>query len=147
MNHYYYRYYRYYLVYYAPSGNLTTTSASEHRTTTTTTTTTNEQKRMPQTTTKAFAGEAASFPSSPPTSFDKSNPYEDPVAFVQQREHDTRERMIDVEKAKLIRERLRECYRNEGVNHFENCKDLVEKYTEAFEGKSFARINIMRDSK
>ena len=108
---------------------------------------TNEQKRMPQTTTKAFAGEAASFPSSPPTSFDKSNPYEDPVAFVQQREHDTRERMIDVEKAKLIRERLRECYRNEGVNHFENCKDLVEKYTEAFEGKSFARINIMRDSK
>lgn len=109
---------------------------------------TNEQKRMPQTTTtKAFAGEAASFPSSPPASFDKSNPYEDPVAFVQQREHDTRERMIDVEKAKLIRERLRECYRNEGVNHFENCKDLVEKYTEAFEGKSFARINIMRDSK
>ena len=109
---------------------------------------TNEQKRMPQTTTttKAFAGEAASFPSSP-ASFDKSNPYEDPVAFVQQREHDTRERMIDVEKAKLIRERLRECYRNEGVNHFENCKDLVEKYTEAFEGKSFARINIMRDSK
>ena len=145
MNHYYYRYYRYYLVYYEPSGNLTTTSASEHRTTTTTKT--NEQKRMPQTTTKAFAGEAASFPSSPPTSFDKSNPYEDPVAFVQQREHDTRERMIDVEKAKLIRERLRECYRNEGVNHFENCKDLVEKYTEAFEGKSFARINIMRDSK
>ena len=142
MNHYYYRYYRYYLVYYEPSGNLTTTSASKHRTTITT----NEQKRMPQTT-KAFAGEAASFPSSPPTSFDKSNPYEDPVAFVQQREHDTRERMIDVEKAKLIRERLRECYRNEGVNHFENCKDLVEKYTEAFEGKSFARINIMRDSK
>ena len=109
---------------------------------------TNEQKRMPQTTTtKAFAGEAASFPSSPPKSFDKSNPYKDPVAFVQQREHDTRERMIDIEKAKLIRERLRECYRNEGVNHFENCKDLVEKYTEAFEGKSFARINIMRDSK
>ena len=143
MNHYYY--YRYYLVYYEPSGNLTTTSASKHRTTTTTKT--NEQKRMPQTTTKAFAGEAASFPSSPPTSFDKSNPYEDPVAFVQQREHDTRERMIDIEKAKLIRERLRECYRNEGVNHFENCKDLVEKYTEAFEGKSFARINIMRDSK
>merc|ERR1712216_947641 len=102
----------------------TTTSASEHRTTTTTTTT-NERTK---TTTKAFAGEAASFPSSPPASFDKSNPYEDPVAFVQQREHDTRERMIDVEKAKLIRERLRECNRNEGVNHFENCKDLVEKY-------------------
>ena len=140
MNHYYY--YRYYLVYYEPSGNLTTTSASKHRTTKTTTT----NERMTQTT-KAFAGEAASFPSSPPASFDKSNPYEDPVAFVQQREHDTRERMIDVEKAKLIRERLRECYRNEGVNHFENCKDLVEKYTEAFEGKSFARINIMRDSK
>ena len=103
-------------------------------------------ERMPQTT-KSFAGEAASFPSSPPKSFDKLNPYKDPVAFVQQREHDTRERMIDIEKAKLIRERLRECYRNEGVNHFENCKDLVEKYTEAFEGKSFARINIMRDSK
>ncbi len=57
--------------------------------------------------TESFAGEAASFPSSPPKFFDKSNPYADPVAFVQQREHDTRERMIDIEKAKLIRERLR----------------------------------------
>lgn len=96
---------------------------------------------------KSFAGEAASFPSSPPSNFDKAAPYSDPVAFMQQREHETRERMIDIEKAKLIREQLRECYRNEGVNHFENCKELVEKYTEAFEGKSLARINIMRDSK
>ena len=96
---------------------------------------------------KSFSGEAASFPSSPPSNFDKAAPYSDPVAFIQQREHETRERMIDIEKAKLIREQLRECYRNEGVNHFENCKELVEKYTEAFEGKSLARINIMRDSK
>ena len=95
----------------------------------------------------SFAGEAGSFPSSGPSNFDPSSPRADPVAFVRQREHETREAMIDIEKAKLIRERLRECYRREGVNHFENCKELVEKYTEAFHGKSLARINVMRDSK
>ena len=94
-----------------------------------------------------FAGEAGSFPSSGPSNFDPSSPRADPVAFVRQREHETREAMIDIEKAKLIRERLRECYRREGVNHFENCKELVEKYAEAFHGKSLARINVMRDSK
>ena len=96
---------------------------------------------------KTFAGEAGSFPSSGPSNFDPSSPRADPVAFVRQREHETREAMIDIEKAKLIRERLRECYRREGVNHFENCKELVEKYAEAFHGKSLARINVMRDSK
>jgi len=30
---------------------------------------------------KSFAGEAASFPSSPPSNFDKAAPYSDPVAF------------------------------------------------------------------
>ena len=94
-----------------------------------------------------FAGEAGSFPSSGPSNFDPSSPRADPVAFVRQREHETREAMIDIEKAKLIRERLRECYRREGVNHFENCKELVEKYAEAFHGNSLARINVMRDSK
>ena len=99
------------------------------------------------TSSSSFAGEAGSFPSSGPSNFDPSSPRADPVAFVRQREHETREAMIDIEKAKLIRERLRECYRREGVNHFENCKELVEKYTEAFHGKSLARINVMRDSK
>ena len=99
------------------------------------------------TTKTSFAGEAGSFPTSGPSNFDPSSPRADPVAFVRQREHETREAMIDIEKAKLIRERLRECYRREGVNHFENCKELVEKYAEAFHGKSLARINVMRDSK
>lgn len=32
-------------------------------------------------------------------------------------------------EARLVREELQKCYRGEGVNHLENCKDLAEKYT------------------
>jgi len=31
-------------------------------------------------------------------------------------------------EAKLVRDELNKCYKAEGVNHFENCKWLSEKY-------------------
>ena len=95
----------------------------------------------------SFGGEAGSslFPPPSPENFDPSSPRSDPVSFVQQREHSVVEAAIEVEKAKLLREKLTACYREEGVNHLENCKDLVEKYVKAFEGKSMHKININRD--
>lgn len=39
-----------------------------------------------------------------------------------------RERMIALEETKILREKLRWCYRREGVNHLENCKDEVQAY-------------------
>lgn len=31
-------------------------------------------------------------------------------------------------EARLVRAELQKCYKGEGVNHIENCKDLAEKY-------------------
>ncbi len=31
-------------------------------------------------------------------------------------------------EARLVRDELEKCHRSEGVNHYENCKWLVDKY-------------------
>jgi hypothetical protein len=31
-------------------------------------------------------------------------------------------------EARLVREELKKCYRGEGVNHLQNCKELAERY-------------------
>ena len=74
------------------------------------------------------------FDESPPDDFDPENPYKDPVAMFEMREHIVREKWIDIEKAKIIREKLRWCYRIEGVNHLQKCRHLVHQYLEATRG-------------
>ncbi|GJP54296.1 hypothetical protein CLOM_g15745 [Closterium sp. NIES-68] len=68
------------------------------------------------------------FDVTPPDDFDPSNPYADPVAMLEHREWLVREKMVAIERAKLLREQLKQCYRTEGVNHIKNCSGLVEKY-------------------
>ncbi|KAK9105719.1 hypothetical protein Scep_022563 [Stephania cephalantha] len=74
------------------------------------------------------------FDESPPDDFDPSDPYKDPVAFFEMREHLVREKLIDIEAAKILREKLKWCYRIEGVNHLQKCKDLVRQYLESTRG-------------
>lgn len=31
-------------------------------------------------------------------------------------------------EGRIVQEELKKCYRSEGVNHYENCKHLVELY-------------------
>lgn len=33
-------------------------------------------------------------------------------------------------EARLVREELQKCHRGEGVNHYANCKELAERYTD-----------------
>lgn len=66
--------------------------------------------------------------------FDPSDPYKDPVAMLEMREHIVREKWIDIEKAKIIREKLKWCYRIEGVNHMQKCRHLVNQYLESTRG-------------
>nr|POE93703.1 nadh dehydrogenase [ubiquinone] 1 beta subcomplex subunit 10-b [Quercus suber] len=47
------------------------------------------------------------FDESPPDDFDPSNPYKDPVAMLEMREYLVREKWIEIEKAKIIREKLK----------------------------------------
>ncbi|KAJ8763315.1 hypothetical protein K2173_006447 [Erythroxylum novogranatense] len=76
----------------------------------------------------------AEFDETPPDDFDPANPYKDPVAMLEMREHLVREKWIDIEKAKILRERLRWCYRIEGVNHLQKCRHLVHQYLESTRG-------------
>lgn len=74
------------------------------------------------------------FEETAPDDFDPSNPYKDPVAMLEMREHIVREKWIDIEKAKILREKLRWCYRIEGVNHLQKCRHLVQQYLDSTRG-------------
>ncbi|CAM8926998.1 unnamed protein product [Rhodiola kirilowii] len=76
----------------------------------------------------------AEFDETPPDDFDPSNPYKDPVAMLEMREHIVREKWIEIEKSKIIRERLRWCYRVEGINHLQKCRHLVQQYLDSTRG-------------
>lgn len=58
------------------------------------------------------------------------------------REIDMKEHYIANAHQQLLREKLSECVRSEGVNQFVNCKDLREKYAEIcrdrYRGQLFA---------
>jgi hypothetical protein len=45
-----------------------------------------------------------------------------------ERDHHIRESWVKAMEARLVREELEKCQRSEGVNHYENCKWLSEKY-------------------
>jgi len=49
-------------------------------------------------------------------------------AKLSEREHHVRESWVKAMEARLVREELEKCQRTEGVNHYENCKWLSEKY-------------------
>ncbi len=44
------------------------------------------------------------------------------------RGQDVREKYVAVEQIKMLREQIKECYHVEGVNHYENCRELVLEY-------------------
>ena len=64
-------------------------------------------------------------PATPQPSFlDRSSPF----AFHVRKEALTREFQIAIEGQKLVRDRLAECFRTEGVNQFVECKELRLQY-------------------
>ena len=93
-----------------------------------------------------LAGEASAFPGAP-AAFDPAAPLANPGAAFEQREHLVRQKLVHVETAKaralssapscapwsrcgaeasrpqILRERVQQCYRKEGVNHYQNCKE------------------------
>jgi len=49
-------------------------------------------------------------------------------AKLYEREHHVRESWVKAMEARLVREELEKCHKTEGVNHYENCRWLSEKY-------------------
>lgn len=52
-----------------------------------------------------------------------------PTGTLKERETHIRESWIKAMEARIVRAELQKCYRLEGVNNYENCHDLAEKYT------------------
>ncbi|RSH87911.1 uncharacterized protein EHS24_000429 [Apiotrichum porosum] len=48
---------------------------------------------------------------------------------IKAREEHIRESWVRAMEARIVRTELQKCYRGEGVNHLENCRELAEKYT------------------
>lgn len=48
--------------------------------------------------------------------------------ILQSRETKIRDSWVGVMEARLVREELAKCWRTEGVNHYEVCHPLTEKY-------------------
>jgi hypothetical protein len=52
----------------------------------------------------------------------------DPVKYYLAAEQRARERQVAYETVRLLREDVIECYRREGVNHYDNCRDVAARY-------------------
>jgi len=50
-------------------------------------------------------------------------------ARVNARDEHIRENWVRAMEARLVGEELKKCQKSEGVNHYENCRWLSEKYT------------------
>lgn len=61
--------------------------------------------------------------------------------FLQAVEQRARERQVAVETVKILRQRVIECYRYEGVNHYENCKVQVQDYCNIINKKDHGQLH------
>lgn len=65
----------------------------------------------------------------------------DPVKFLQAAEQRARERQVAYETVRLLRRRVIECYRKEGVNHYENCTEPVNDYYNVIIKKDLGQVH------
>eukprot|EP00729_Bicosta_minor_P008091 gene8091-23500_t len=68
---------------------------------------------------------------SSPATFKGAESGKSAVELARERNEITREVLISIETVKVLRERMSNCYKYEGVNHLENCKEYVEAYSNA----------------
>lgn len=55
-------------------------------------------------------------------------------------EQRARERQVAYETVKLLRQKVIHCYRIEGVNHYENCRDVVQAYYDVVIQKDMGQL-------
>mmetsp|Transcript_21665 Transcript_21665/g.31389 ORF Transcript_21665/g.31389 Transcript_21665/m.31389 type:complete len:104 (+) Transcript_21665:222-533(+) len=66
----------------------------------------------------------------------------DPVKFLQATEQRARERQVAYETVRLLRKDVISCYRKEGVNHYDNCKDVVTAYYNTVIKKDVGQVQV-----
>jgi hypothetical protein len=65
---------------------------------------------------------------------------QDPVAYLHDVEQRARERQVAYETVKLLRQKVIHCYRTEGVNHYENCRDVAQAYYDVIIQKDMGQL-------
>ncbi|KAH8100903.1 hypothetical protein BXZ70DRAFT_972107 [Cristinia sonorae] len=63
----------------------------------------------------------------------------------QEREEHTRESWVRAMEARIVNDNLLKCHRIEGVNHYEKCKHLADRYLELLKDarvKGFKVIDV-----
>lgn len=45
-------------------------------------------------------------------------------------------------EARIVRGELQKCYRGEGVNHLQNCKELAEKYAGMIRDNKVSKLSV-----
>lgn len=62
------------------------------------------------------------------------------MAFLHDVEQRARERQVAYETVKLLRERVIECYRKSGVDHYEECRDVGKAYYDIIIKKDLGQL-------
>ncbi|KAG7340368.1 NADH-ubiquinone oxidoreductase subunit 10 [Nitzschia inconspicua] len=65
----------------------------------------------------------------------------DPVKYYLATEQRARERQVAYETVRLLREDVIECYRREGVNHYQNCKEVNQKFYDLIQKKDMGQLH------
>ncbi|CAB9511962.1 NADH-ubiquinone oxidoreductase subunit 10 [Seminavis robusta] len=65
----------------------------------------------------------------------------DPLKYLQATEQRARERQVAIETVKILRKSVIECYRKEGVNHYENCKKEAQDYYDVIIKKDIGQLH------
>ncbi|CBK21089.2 uncharacterized protein [Blastocystis hominis] len=50
-------------------------------------------------------------------------------AWLKSMEAMSKDRFIEIEELEVLRQRVSDCFKKEGVNHMDNCKAVVDAYT------------------
>lgn len=65
---------------------------------------------------------------------------DDPVAYLRANEQRARERQVAYETVKLLRQKVIHCYRENGVNHYEKCRDVGQAYFDVITKKDLGQV-------
>ncbi|KAK9844001.1 hypothetical protein WJX81_001642 [Elliptochloris bilobata] len=87
---------------------------------------------------------AHQFPTEEHPDWNPDDPYADPVALLEHRELEVRKKFIRMEKAKILREKMKLCYLREGVNQLVNCREIVDMYWESIQDVDFQLADSTR---
>eukprot|EP00892_Ulva_mutabilis_P008459 jgi/Ulvmu1/5986/UM026_0110.1 len=71
------------------------------------------------------------FPMEDAPNYNPEDPYADKVALADHKHYMLGQHFIREARARILREKVKECYGTHGVDHFEECKEIREKYMQA----------------